>query len=84
MRLIADWRNTRGMSAHERGDIPRAIAFYERAIKADPRWSVPWYNLGLIYKEEHNWKASLHCNQEAVRRGSTNKAAWWNLGIARP
>jgi hypothetical protein len=82
MRLLADWRNSRGMAAHERGDIPRAIALYEKAAATDPTWSVPWYNLGLVFKEQRDWRRSLQCNQEAVRRGSTNEAAWWNLGIA--
>jgi hypothetical protein len=70
------------MAAQDRGDLQRAIALYDKATSSDPSWSVPWYNLGLLYKNRREWKASLRCNQEAVRRDSSNEAAWWNMGIA--
>jgi hypothetical protein len=82
MRFIANWYNDRGNIAGERGEIDRAISLYRRAIAWDRTWGAPWYNLGLIYKDRHDWKTSLKCNQEAVRRTSNNQAAWWNLGIA--
>lgn len=82
MRIIAEWHNRRGSAARERRDLARATACYEKAIAADPGWSVPWYNLGLLHKEQHEWPASLRCNQQAVERDSTNEPAWWNLGIA--
>jgi tetratricopeptide (TPR) repeat protein len=82
MRLFANWHNARGNSAHARGEFARAVSLYEKAIASDHTLSAPWYNLGLIYKERHDWKASLRCDQEAVRRNSSSEAAWWNLGIA--
>ncbi|MCI0388166.1 MAG: tetratricopeptide repeat protein [Acidobacteria bacterium] len=82
MRLFANWHNARGNAAHASGEFARAVLLYEKAIASDPAWSANWYNLGLIYKERHDWKASLRCNQEAVRRNSSSEAAWWNLGIA--
>lgn len=70
------------MAAHERGDVDRAVSLYEKAARADPSWSAPWYNLGLLAKERRDWRQSLRYNQEAVRLDSTKEAAWWNLGIA--
>jgi tetratricopeptide (TPR) repeat protein len=82
MHFIADWLNTRGMAAHDRGHRDKAIASYRRAARWDPEWSVPWYNLGLLAKYEHDWPASLAHNQQAVKIDPSNEAAWWNLGIA--
>jgi tetratricopeptide (TPR) repeat protein len=82
MRLVAEWHNARARTAHQHGSFDRAVSLYEKAIAEDSSWSVPWYNLGLLYKERHNWKASLRCNQEAVCRDPSNEPAWWNLGIA--
>jgi hypothetical protein len=82
MRHVAVWLNNRAMAAHDRGDSDRAVSLYEKATRADSSWSVPWYNLGLLAKERHDWNASRRNNQEAVRRDPTDEAAWWNLGIA--
>ena len=82
MRCLADWINTRGMAAHDRGEIDRAVVLYRRAARLDPGWTVPWYNLGLLAKERRDWTVSLQHNQEAVRRDAGNAPAWWNLGIA--
>lgn len=82
MRIIAGWHNARGMTAGERGDSERAVSSYRKAIRSDSTWSVPWYNLGLHYKNTRNWAEARRCNQAAVARDAANKAAWWNLGIA--
>ncbi len=31
-------------------NLERAASAYLRAIHHAPDWSVPWYNLGLVYK----------------------------------
>ncbi|MGI8605493.1 MAG: tetratricopeptide repeat protein [Verrucomicrobiales bacterium] len=82
MRLVAGWYNARARTAHQRGRFEDAVSLYEKAIASDGTWSVPWFNLGLLYKERRDWRASLSYNQEAVRRDPSNEGAWWNLGIA--
>src|SRR5262249_5113786 len=64
------------------GKIAEAMKYYRKAIEAEPHWSVPWYNLGLLHKYQGNWKESLRCNQKAAALDPQNEAAWWNLGIA--
>jgi hypothetical protein len=75
--------NQRGRNVIDRrGDLRRAEQAFRRAAAAAPGWSVPWYNLGLVYKQQRLWRQSLECNQNALDRDPSDEAAWWNLGIA--
>lgn len=82
MRFIANRHNQKALALNEEGELEKAIASYHKAIKADPTWAVPWYNLGLLYKYEGQWAESLECNQQAAALDPEDDAAWWNLGIA--
>jgi len=82
MRFQAEQHNHKANKLEEKGQIEKAIAYYEKAIESDPGWSVPWYNLGLLYKRQMRWEKSLACNQRAAKLDPRDKAAWWNLGIA--
>lgn len=78
----AERLNERGRALGDQGDEDGAAAAYRAAIAADPDWSVPWYNLGLVHKYRGEWAQSAECNLEAVRGDASDEAAWWNLGIA--
>ena len=64
------------------GNKTEAIAIYEQVIQIAPGWSVPYYNLGLLYKYECEWEKSFHYNQKAVELAPDDESPWWNLGIA--
>jgi hypothetical protein len=74
--------NDKGMRLEGRGRIEEAVVHYQKAAALDPRWSVPLYNLGLLYKKQRDWKRSLDHNRRATALEPGDKAAWWNLGIA--
>jgi hypothetical protein len=78
----AEELNERGRELAAQGRDEGAIAAYREAIAADPEWSVPWYNLGLVFKYRAEWPASAKCSTEAVLRDDADQGAWWNLGIA--
>jgi len=78
----AEQLNETGRALSHAGDISGAVAAYRAAIDADGSWSVPWYNLGLLYKYQAEWSLSLECNREALVRDGADEDAWWNLGIA--
>jgi hypothetical protein len=82
MRLIANIYNSRGIRLEEAGDEAAAIRAYRQAIKWDRRWSVPWFNLGLMFKRRGRWHESLTHNERAVELNPSDEGAWWNLGIA--
>lgn len=60
----------------------KAIQLYHQIIENESSWSVPYYNLGLIYKYKNQWKKSYEFNLKATELNKDDKAAWWNLGIA--
>jgi tetratricopeptide (TPR) repeat protein len=70
------------MKRQERGQLQEAIELYQRAARADPSWSAPLYNLGLLFKNERDWERSLDFNRRATALDRKNQGAWWNLGIA--
>jgi tetratricopeptide (TPR) repeat protein len=85
---LSRWRASRlnelGRRAVDQCMLDEAVALYEKAIALEPEWEVPWFNLGLLHKQAHEWRESLRCNQEAAKRveHSAEEPALWNLGIA--
>lgn len=82
MRQLANWLNQRGLTASDAGDRRRALCLYRWAARADPSWSVPWYNLALDAKYHGEWAESMRWNQRAVALNRDDADAWWNLAIA--
>jgi len=82
MKLLAIRYDWQGSNRREAGDTAGAIRLFEKAIQHAPRWSVPWYNLGLTYKYSGNWAESYRCNAMAAQLNPKDEAAIWNMGIA--
>ena len=66
----------------ENGDTEQAITIYHQIIDIFRDWSVPHYNLGLLYKYQNNWQLSFVHNKKATDLSPDDEAGWWNLGIA--
>src|SRR5260370_35968216 len=81
-RILAELFNSSGNVNADAGKSHRAEHLYKLGSRIDPRWSVPWYNLGLLAKNNGRWEDSLTFNQRAASLSSDDQAAWWNLGIA--
>jgi tetratricopeptide (TPR) repeat protein len=82
MKSVAIRYDQKGSELRDAGDVDGAIRYYEKAIRHAPQWSVPWYNLGLVYKYERQWQESFRCNAEAVELDPSDEAAIWNMGVA--
>ncbi|HEX2451711.1 MAG TPA: tetratricopeptide repeat protein [Gemmatimonadales bacterium] len=74
--------NERGRALADKGWLAEAETAYRQAIAADPTWSVPHYNLGLLLKYQHRWPESLAVYRRATDLATDDGDSWWNLGIA--
>jgi hypothetical protein len=75
-------KNELGNHLRAQGDRDRAGRAYRDAIRFEPSWEAPWFNLGLIHKEDRNWPEAVQCNLKAIELCADNPPAYWNLGIA--
>lgn len=81
--FFAILNNARGQRyMDQQDDVTKAETAFFKALVYDPDWSVPHYNLGLLYTRLHAWEQSFHHNQRAAHLDPEDEAAWWNLGIA--
>jgi hypothetical protein len=81
-RALSEWLNEKGRQNGDAGRQADAGRYYKLASYVDSRWSVPWYNLGLLAKYRGDWTNSLRFNQRAAELNSADEATLWNLGIA--
>jgi len=79
---LTNWLNSAGNNANNAGKLALAVLLYRAAATLYPTWSVPFYNLGLLYKNSGNWSKSMECNRRAVLLNAEDEGAWWNLAIA--
>lgn len=70
------------MTLEDQGDREGAERAYKAAIAISPEWSVPYFNLGLLFKQQSRWEEALEVNQKVVLLAPGDTGAWWNLGIA--
>jgi len=82
MRILAELFNALGQGLENRNGLRSADWTYAMASKVSPRWSVPWFNRGLMAKWARHWPQSQRFNLKAVEVDPQNQPAWWNLGIA--
>lgn len=81
-RAISAWLDSRGSRFIDSGKGSLGERYYKWATTVEPRWAVPWYNLGLHTKNTGRWIESMRFNQRAIELDPSDEAAWWNLGIA--
>src|SRR5687768_3558739 len=82
MKVLAIRHNDAARKLMDKGNLKGAEREFVKAAELAPSWSVPWYNLGLVYKRQRRWQKALECNQRATKLDPADQAAWWNLGIA--
>ena len=56
----------RGIQHFQREEYAEAEDQFRQAIKLNPRSSLAWYNLGLLYMEQRNWQKATDAFNEAL------------------
>ena len=79
---LAEQLNEEGLRLRNEGDLTGAEASFRAAMREDPSWSAPAYNLGLLHKYNLQWSQSFEWNRAAASLDPDDEGSWWNLGIA--
>ncbi len=78
----ANWLNL-GALYQQQGDLEKARGALEAAVKAAPDWSLPYLNLGLVAEAQGDQAAALTAYHQALAKGETVEADFWNGSPAR-
>jgi tetratricopeptide (TPR) repeat protein len=60
----------------DEGRKTEAVELYQQIIQLSADWSVPYFNLGLLYKYDCQWEKSFYYNQKAVELAPDEQAGW--------
>jgi tetratricopeptide (TPR) repeat protein len=78
----ADRLFKRALKSQSRGDLDRAIAELEQVTQLAPDLSVPYNDLGVLYKRKGLLDKAIEAYQQAIRTQPEYGEAFHNLGIA--
>ncbi len=76
--------NERGRAAAHEGRYADAVPHYLEALRLEPSWCLPWFNLGIAYKHTGDFVGSLRASERAlaIDAEEAGEGAIWNVGIA--
>ncbi|MGO9135188.1 MAG: tetratricopeptide repeat protein [Methylovirgula sp.] len=74
--------NNRGVAYAAKGDLDRAIADFDQAIRLDPKDEVAYKNRGGAYKAKGDFDRAIADYSEAIRLDPKDVLAYKNRGIA--
>ncbi|MCL6636773.1 MAG: tetratricopeptide repeat protein [Alicyclobacillus sp.] len=70
------------IAAYVNGDLQKALDYYQKANKLNPKDPIPLNNMGNIYFRGMNKpKDALTYYKQATEVNSAYSYAWWNLGL---
>jgi tetratricopeptide (TPR) repeat protein len=79
---LAAYYNNRAAAYHEKGDLDRAIADLNEAIRLDPKLAMPFNNRGAAYNEQGDNDRAIADYNEAIRIDPKLAMAFSNRGNA--
>jgi tetratricopeptide (TPR) repeat protein len=72
--------NKTGIAYHQMLELGAAKRFYERAIKANPRYPEALNNLGTIYYAAKSYRRAINMYKKALRLSPESASIYSNLG----
>ncbi len=71
-----------GVALHKQGELDKAIAEYDQALKLYPRDAEMYYNRGLAYRKKENLNQAVLDYTQAIKLDPKYLAAYSNRGYA--
>ena len=60
------------MEYQKASDVRRARELFEKALKADPKCSAAWLQLGVMEADKENWERAQECFESALKNDQRN------------
>jgi type IV pilus assembly protein PilF len=73
--------NNLGRAYYKKGDRPKAIEYYKKALAMKPDFGLAYYNLGLAYKDNKQMEEAIAAMRSAVTYAPTFLDAHFQLGV---
>jgi len=73
--------NNLGWAYYKKGDLPRAIEHYKKALSMKPDFGLAYYNLGLAYKDSKQTEEAIAAMRSAIFQVPNLLDAHLQLGI---
>jgi len=74
--------NKLGIALHQQAALGLALKYYERAVKADPRYADAENNVGTIWYQRKKFEKAIKAYQKAIAIRSDMAVLYSNLGYA--
>lgn len=71
-----------GQTYSQQEKFEMAIVSYNKAVKADPKFTFAWDNLGMSYRRIGNYKEAIKCYQKSLDIEPKGKMPLQNMGVA--
>jgi tetratricopeptide (TPR) repeat protein len=82
-RAIADFFYKRGNVYAGKGDINRAIANYNQAIRLNPQFAGAFNNRGSAYNDKRQYDRAIQDYDQAIRFNPQYAVAFFNRGVTK-
>ena len=66
----------------KKGDLDKAITYYQKAVKIDPDYAQAYYNLGKLFHDRNIFKDAVSCYKKALEKRPEYVEAGNNMGRA--
>jgi len=76
---VVEYRE-KGFEAQRKGDLNKALKYYQKVIQIDPYHAVTYNDLGVLYETKGQLKLAKEAYLEAIQVDSTFPASYYNLG----
>ncbi len=71
-----------GNKSYKRGDLSKAISYYEKALVYDPRFYLAYFQLGVLQKKQGQSKAAIESLNKVLDIKPDHDKTWFTLGSA--
>jgi tetratricopeptide (TPR) repeat protein len=74
--------NKTGIAYHQMMDLRTAQKYYEKAVKANPKYAEAWNNLGAVHYGQKRYKRAIGMYRKALEIAPNSASVHSNLGTA--